>query len=146
MPTAFETIKARVRDVIDELREPGNERRGRVTVRTTRTSNAKAGKGLDALGRAYRLLDELKTLVGDLDRVAGEVKGFLPAKKRAPSARKRASSAKKRAPKGRRSPRGSLVKARSAGRRRGRRTSGSIRTERTTILSESPRRHAPIAG
>jgi hypothetical protein len=142
MPTPFDTIKARVRDAIGEVLrgDVAGARPARVTVTRTVRRGA-ATTGVATLGKLYRLLDDVKVLIGDLDRVVGEAKGFFPTKRKKSksAARARRSGAKKRAaPAGRKAQPAPARRRRPAAR-------PALRTERTTITTEGPVRNAATA-
>jgi hypothetical protein len=139
--TTFDTIKTRLRQAVDDILrgETRAARPARVTVVRTERS-AKKGAAAPTITRVYRLLDELKTLVGDLDRVVAEARTFLPKKKRAtraPKARKGRAGARRR-----RAASKTTARPKATSRRRKRRgPRPTLRTEKTTIVtSMEPRR------
>jgi len=152
MPTTFDTIKSRLRQTVDEILrgEARAARPARVTVVRTERS-AKKGAAAPAITRVYRLLDELKTLVGDLDRVVVEARTFLPKKKRAtraPKTRKGRAGAKRRRAAAKTTSRRSRTTSRPKATSRRPKRGGprpTVRTEKTTIVtSMEPRRSGTV--
>ena len=128
MPTPFETIKTRLREAVEDVLrgETRAARPARVTVVRTERS-AKKGAAAPPLTRVYRLLDELKTLVGDVDRLVAEAKTLLPAKKRPASRKGKGAAAKRRRPRS--------SKKKTARAKRAKRAAPTVRTQRTTIVT-----------
>jgi hypothetical protein len=158
MPSPIvDVIKNRVRQAVNEVltnAADGRTRPARVTVvRTVRRGRSQGG-GETAFVKAYRLLEDLKVLVGDLDRVVLEAKSFFPAKRSKSSTSKGSKGSKgaksKRSSKKSASGRGrSAAAGESRGGKRRRRTSsgrGGRRptsvVERTTLDAETPVRRA----
>jgi hypothetical protein len=137
-------IKDRVRKAMDDVLSSttdGRTRRARVTVVRTVRRGARAGGTDTTLVRVYRLLEDLKTLVGDADRVVSEAKALFPKKaKRKPKASAKRRGGKKasapggrRKKRGRRSAEGATARVARGGRRR-----AAPAVERTTVDAETP--------